>query len=110
MSLAPCAVMRSNGDPMILDALIVGGGPAGLVAAEYLARFRRRVVLVDAGAARASLIPVSHNCPGFPEGIAGTALLARLREQARRYGARLLEGTLEHIERSPGRYVARPAT
>jgi thioredoxin reductase (NADPH) len=96
---------------MILDALIVGGGPAGLVAAEYLARFRRSVVLVDAGAARAALIPVSHNCPGFPEGIAGIALLTRLREQAQRYGAQLLEGSVEHIERrAPGRYVACTAT
>jgi thioredoxin reductase (NADPH) len=96
---------------MIFDALIVGGGPAGLVAAEYLARFRRSVVLVDAGAARASLIPISHNCPAFPEGIAGNALLARLRDQARRYGAQLIEGTIEHIERqAPGRYFARTAT
>ncbi|MGE5169330.1 MAG: NAD(P)/FAD-dependent oxidoreductase [Rudaea sp.] len=97
---------------MIFDALIVGGGPAGLVAAEYLARFRRSVVLVDAGAGRASLIPISHNCPGFPEGIAGNALLARLRDQASRYGAQRVEGAVERIERQegPGRYVARTAT
>jgi thioredoxin reductase (NADPH) len=96
---------------MILDALIVGGGPGGLVAASYLARFRREVVLVDAGAARASLIPISHNCPGFPEGIAGDALLARLRAQARRYGARLVDGAVEHLEpQGPDRYLARTAT
>jgi thioredoxin reductase len=39
---------------VILDALIVGGGPAVLIAAVYLARFRRSVV-VDANASRASL-------------------------------------------------------
>nr|WP_245466499.1 MULTISPECIES: hypothetical protein [unclassified Mesorhizobium] len=33
----------------------------------YLARFLRSVILVDAGDARAKLIPKSHNCPGFPE-------------------------------------------
>jgi len=43
---------------MIVDALIVGGGPAGLVAAIYVARFRRSVVVVDANASRALLIPL----------------------------------------------------
>ena len=51
-----------------LDALIIGGGPAGLAAAIYLARFGRRFLPVDAGASRAALIPTSHNLPGYPEG------------------------------------------
>lgn len=84
---------------MIHDCLIVGGGPAGLVAAVYLARFRRDVRVVDAGSSRAALIPVSHNCPGFPEGISGRDLLTRLREQAKRYGAILTAGRVDRIER-----------
>ena len=64
----------------MLDCLIIGGGPAGLTAAIYLARYRRRVVVVDAGDSRAALIPESHNYPGF-RGIGGPALLAKLREQ-----------------------------
>ncbi|MCW3149758.1 NAD(P)/FAD-dependent oxidoreductase [Stutzerimonas stutzeri] len=82
-----------------LDCLIVGGGPGGLTAALYLARFRRRCLVVDAGCSRAALIPRSRNYPGFPPGISGTALLARLREQARGYGARIETGTVERIER-----------
>ncbi len=39
---------------MDLDALVIGGGPAGMTAALYLARFRRRVVVVDAGDPRAA--------------------------------------------------------
>ena len=54
-----------------MDCLVIGGGPAGLTAAIYLARFRRRCLLVDAEASRASWIPVSHNLPAFPQGIAG---------------------------------------
>jgi thioredoxin reductase (NADPH) len=47
------------------DCLIIGGGPAGLTAAIYLARYRRAAVLVDDGPSRAALIPASHNYPGF---------------------------------------------
>lgn len=37
----------------VLDCLVIGGGPGGLTAATYLARFRRKLVLVDAGQSRA---------------------------------------------------------
>ena len=84
---------------MDLDCIVVGGGPAGLTAALYLARFRRSVLVLDNDASRASLIPRSHNYPGFPDGITGPELLARLREQAQRYGAMLGETTVESIER-----------
>lgn len=70
-----------------LDCLVVGGGPAGLTAAIYLARFRRRTRLVDAGSSRAALIPRSHNFPGFPDGIPGVEIIARLKAHAARYGA-----------------------
>jgi thioredoxin reductase (NADPH) len=75
----------------MLDCLIIGGGPAGLTAAIYLARYRRTALLVDSGASRAALIPASHNYPGF-KGIAGPDLLTRLREQALLYGAALESG------------------
>lgn len=84
------------------DCLIVGGGPAGLVAAVYLARFRRRAVLVDARASRASLIPTSHNLAGFPDGISGRDLLERQREHALRYGAEMVTGTVTRLEVEEG--------
>jgi thioredoxin reductase (NADPH) len=90
-----------------MDCLVVGGGPAGLAAAVYLARFRRRCLVVDADASRASWIPVSHNLAGFPEGIAGQDLLALMRAQADRYGARIAHGRVERLERSEhGGFVA----
>ncbi|MGK2915436.1 MAG: NAD(P)-binding protein [Porticoccaceae bacterium] len=55
----------------MLDCLIVGAGPAGLTAAIYLARYRRRILVVDAGQSRAALIPITHNYPGFPHGVSG---------------------------------------
>jgi thioredoxin reductase (NADPH) len=44
------------------------------------------------GDSRAAWIPRSHNHPGFPGGIAGTDLLARIRRQAEEFGARIEEG------------------
>ena len=89
-----------------LDCLIVGGGPAGLTAAIYLARFHLQVSVVDEGSSRALLIPESHNVPGFPDGISGQDLLARMREHARRYGADLVEGRIDQINQTPSGFTA----
>ena len=89
-----------------LDCLVVGAGPAGLTAATYFARFHRDVVVVDAGRSRARWIPTSHNCPGFPFGVAGPALLQKLREQAANYGARIVEDTITSLRRDGGDFIA----
>lgn len=82
------------------DAIIVGAGPAGLTAAAYLGRFRRRALVLDGGVPRAAWIPESHNTPGFPEGVSGRELLERLSDQARRYGAKIRPGRAEAMERA----------
>jgi thioredoxin reductase (NADPH) len=69
------------------DCIIIGGGPAGLTAAIYLARFHLSIRLFDCGSSRAALIPCTHNHAGYPEGISGKELLARMLAQAEKYGA-----------------------
>jgi thioredoxin reductase (NADPH) len=88
------------------DCLIIGAGPAGLTAATYLARFKRHVSIVDAGSSRARYIPVSHNVPGFPFGIAGIELLAKLREQAQHFGVRVELDRIERVEHDGRTFVA----
>jgi thioredoxin reductase (NADPH) len=88
------------------DCLIIGGGPAGLTAAIYLARYRRNVVVFDDGRSRAKLIPESHNYPGFPDGIAGPDLLRSLREQAERFGAILRHGRIDELQRDGDGFLA----
>jgi len=86
------------------DCLVVGAGPGGLTAATYLGRFRRRVLVADGGEPRASWIPVSHNLPGFPEGIRGRDILKRMREQAEEYGAVIHPGRVEGLARRPDHF------
>lgn len=94
-----------------LDCLVVGGGPAGLTAALYLARFRRRVLVVDEGDPRAAWIPASHNIPFFAEGIAGPEILARVRENAARHGAIPLRGRVAALRKmGPGGFRAEVET
>ncbi|MGT2489077.1 NAD(P)/FAD-dependent oxidoreductase [Methylobacterium oryzae CBMB20] len=90
-----------------LDCLIVGGGPAGLTAALYLARFERRFMIADAGISRASWIPTSHNVPVFAEGVSGKEILARQREHVARYGGRVVHGTVTALHKAEGSFVAR---
>src|SRR5688500_20351836 len=56
------------------DVLVVGGGPAGLSTALYLARLDRSVLLVDAGHGRSTHHQINHNYLGFPGGVPATKL------------------------------------
>ena len=86
-------------DEPILDCLIVGGGPAGLTAAIYLARFHLVILVVDGGKSRASWNPCTRNHAGYPDGIEGTELLRRMRDQACKYGAKVESEFVTRLER-----------
>jgi thioredoxin reductase (NADPH) len=88
------------------DCLIVGGGPAGLTAAIYLARFHLKLRVVDAGNSRASWIPCTRNHAGFPDGVSGTELIARMKAQAQKYGAAIEDGRVTRIDRVDGGFSA----
>ncbi|HDZ58279.1 MAG TPA: NAD(P)/FAD-dependent oxidoreductase [Pseudomonas xinjiangensis] len=100
----PGSAERSDAD---VDCLVIGGGPAGLTAAIYLARFHRSCVVIDADSSRASYIPESHNYPGFPPGVSGKELLDRLKRQATSYGARLEHGFVDQIQQHALGFEAR---
>lgn len=81
------------------DCIIVGGGPAGLTAALYLARFLRCVTVFDAQEGRAQMIPRTHNMSPFPGGISGRDLLVRMRSHAELYGAKIETGMIDTVEK-----------
>jgi len=93
-----------------VECIIIGGGPAGLTAAVYLARFLRKCVVIDAGAGRAATIPTSHNLPGFPDGISGTDFLDRLQKQALLYGADIRSDRVDGIAVAAGGFVVQTVT
>ena len=80
------------------DVIIIGGGPAGLTAALYLARARYRVVVVEKEKFGGQ-ITITHEVVNYP-GIAktsGEALTATMREQAESFGAEFLLAEVESL-------------
>lgn len=93
-----------------LDCLIIGGGAAGLTAAVYMGRYRRRAVVLDAGDSRLAWIPRTRNVPGFPDGIEGPELWRRMQQHAGAYGVPTERTEVTALERAAdGIFVARSA-
>jgi len=82
------------------NVIIVGSGPAGYTAALYTARANLRPLVIE-GFAWGGLLQQTtdvENYPGFPEGVMGPEMMQRFREQAERFGARLLTEQADRVE------------
>src|ERR1700756_5764723 len=82
------------------NVIIVGSGPAGYTAALYTARANLRPLVVE-GFAWGGLLQQTtdvENYPGFPDGVMGPEMMQRFRDQAERFGARLLTEQADRIE------------
>lgn len=89
------------------EVLVIGGGPAGMSSALYLARYDRRVALFDTGHGRSTWHQINHNYLGFPGGIAARELRQRGREQLAEYDqVTLLEHKVEALRREHGFFYA----
>jgi thioredoxin reductase len=83
----------------VYDVAIVGGGPAGLTAAQWLGRYLRRVVVVDSGDPRNWKTRGINGYLGLP-GVTPAALRGAGRDEARRWGAELIDGCVESVVRA----------
>ena len=81
------------------DLIIIGGGAAGLSAAQYAARANLDVLVIEEMAAGGQCLIIGdlENYPGFPEPINGAEFAQLLEEQARNFGAEFLIGTARSI-------------
>ena len=81
------------------DVVIIGGGPAGLTAALYLARARYRVVVVEKEKFGGQ-ITITHEVVNYPgvEKISGDALTEIMRKQAESFGAEFLLAEVEKLQ------------
>jgi thioredoxin reductase (NADPH) len=88
------------------DVIVVGGGPAGLTAALYLAREKAETLVIEASApgGQAAVTQLLENVPGFDEGISGEDFGRRLGNQARRFGVEILQTQKVTSIRANGNY------
>ncbi|KAJ1893162.1 thioredoxin-disulfide reductase, partial [Kickxella alabastrina] len=86
---------------------IIGSGPAGHTAAIYAARANLQPVLFEGmmagGVAPGGQLTTTtevENFPGFPEGITGSELTDKLREQSERFGTEIITETISRVDLS----------
>ena len=89
-------------DTIHAKVLILGAGPAGMAAALYAARDELSPLVLTGPeiGGQVSITATIENYPGFPDGVEGPDLVARFREQAEKFGARLVLDTATEADLS----------
>lgn len=93
------------------QAIIIGGGPAGLTAGVYSCRAGIKTLLVEKALIGGQIVNAERveNYPGFPEGISGSELAESMHRQALKYGLEILADEVNGIEDKGKHKVVRTA-
>ncbi|KAL5632676.1 hypothetical protein ACGC1H_005581 [Rhizoctonia solani] len=93
--------------------VIIGSGPAGHTAAIYLARANLEPVMFEgfmangfAAGGQLTTTTDVENFPGFPDGVNGTEMMKKFRDQSIRFGTKIITETVSQLDlsRRPFRY------
>jgi thioredoxin reductase (NADPH) len=89
------------------DVVIIGGGPAGLAAGIYTARDRFSTLIIERAIIGGNITTTDdvENYPGFPEGITGFDLTAKMHEQATKHGAETIAANVSKVEISDAKKI-----
>ena len=98
--------LQTKAQRQFYDAIVIGGGPAGLTAALYMAREGLDTLVIERAGlgGQVGITQTVDNFPGFDEGISGGELADRLGRQARRFGAEILTQAVDTLVQQ-GPYV-----
>ncbi len=93
VELAKKLGLQTRAQRQFYDAIVIGGGPAGLTAALYMAREGLDVLVIEKAGlgGQAGITQTLDNYPGFDEGIPGAEFGDRLGRQARRFGVEIMQ-------------------
>jgi len=80
--------------------IILGSGPAGLTAAIYAARAELAPIVFEGSHPGGQLMETSdvENFPGFPDGILGPVLIQNMKNQATKFGAKLIQKNIDKVD------------